>query len=126
MQIVAESKALTYRGTDILLLGVGVINVTDKLRFADGDDDEVSRLGRCSKYGIRRLNKHVSEQIVEARGGMEAVPEQVGSCIRTGVNACWIAQICSAAGISRLIKSCKHASRRNVVQEIRIERSDIW
>jgi hypothetical protein len=112
VQIVAESKALTYRGTDILLLGVGVINVTDKLRFADGDDDEVSRLGRCSKYGIRRLNKHVSEQIVEARGGMEAVPEQVVSCICTGANAFFVAQNCclqipcSAAGFSRLIKAC--------------------
>ncbi len=113
MQIVAERlKVLTYRGTDILLLRVGVINVTDKLRFADGDGDEASRLGSCSKDGIRSLNKTVSEHLVEARGGMEAVPEQVGGCIRTGANACFVAQNCclqipcSAAGFSRLSKTC--------------------
>ncbi len=136
----ADLKVLTYPGAALIffsLLGVGVIHVTDKLRFADGDDDDdddqVSRLGRCSKYGIRSLNKHVSEHLVEARGGMEAVPEQVRSCIRTGANACFVAQNCclqipcSAAGFSRLTKACSSSSkqsRRNVVQEIRIERSD--
>jgi hypothetical protein len=83
------------------------IPLKGRLQLANADDDEASRLGRCSQYGITNRNKVVREHLVEVRGGMEAVPEQVGSCILTGVNAEWIAQKCSAAGISRLIKACK-------------------
>jgi len=83
------------------------IPLKERLQLANADDDEASRLGRCSQYRTTNRNKVVREHLVEVRGGMEAVPEQVGSCIRTGVNAEWIAQICSAAGISRLIKACK-------------------
>ncbi len=63
------------------------IPLKERRQLANADDDEASRLGRCSQYRITNRNKAVREHLVEVGGGMEAVPEQVGSCIRTGVNA---------------------------------------